>query len=800
MAIKKLQNLKLILFLLCLSLTLNSFHPKSKKTNNELELLARANLMNLQFPGEKIYLHLDRPSYFVGEDIWYNAYLLNSPIPNCNIYIELLNSTGEIIDKKINWAQNGLAYGDFHLDNTLTSGMYQIRAYTNWMRNFESNWFFRKNIIIWNRRDKNMTPDVTELKSKEIDLQFFPEGGSILSNAKNRIAFKATDKNGKGISVEGEIVDDKGNKIVEYESSFQGMGSFVFEPEHGTKYKAKATVAGEHVVNVELPEHRKDIIKLTINPNKPDKIEIKVSNGIFGQDNVTESKYFLIGQSNGQVCYRNEIVANEINTRLEIEKKSLPTGILKFTLFDNSFIPHCERLVFVNNHDYVNVGIIAENAIYRTRENVQFDIKTMSKKGVPLPANLSISVSNQESSIETEDYANNILTQFLLKSELKGTIENPAWYFKDDSLTTLQALDNLMLTHGYRYFEWEEIMEGKSPEIKYQPEESVQLKGTVSNWLTKKPVKDCKVTMMSVKSLLAIYDVNTDSLGNFVFTDLFFNDTVFVSLQAGDKNERRKYWIELDDRSLVSPKSEYLPVSYRYKNKNQYTTSWYLSEIENDIKNRKWHLNDTILLGDVNIVSSEIEKGDGHARPYLDADYVLDVSKQDPIYTDVFEMMENISPYMRNYMKQNPVYFLDGVLVDPEFIIDLPTSWFDKIEAVKLAPKSGGFGPALYFYTNRGETQTKDFDGLGLKAGKIVGYSVIRRFYSPVYETREPDDSKNDFRNTLYWNPVVRTDSTGVAKVSFYNSDETGTIKVFVEGITNEGKLCRGTATYEVSN
>ena len=795
---KRLQNIRLNFVLLISALIFSSFQTGRESNINEQDLISKANLINLQYPAEKIYLHLDRPSYFIGEDIWFKAYLLNSAIPNCNLYIELLNSNGEIIDKKINWAQNGLAYGDFHLPNTLSSGLYQIRAYTGWMRNFDESWFFRKDILIWNRRDKSINPETTELKEKDVFLQFFPEGGTFVANVKNRVAFKASDKNGKGIPVNGEIVDDRGNKLADFKSEFKGIGSFVIEPLAERKYKAKSILADKFDLEVELPEALTNALKLSVEPVLSEQIQIEILKNNTEPSNSSKSRYILIGQSQGQVCSRNEIIYSEKNN-IQIDKKTLPNGIIKFTLFDEGFIPQCERLVFVNHNDYVNVEINAEKTSFLTRENVEFEIKTTNSEGFPHLSNLSMSVYNSESSIETEQFANNIITQFLIKSELKGVVEEPAWYFKDQNPATLRALDNLMLTHGYRYFDWEEIMEYQIPDVKFQPEPSLQLKGKISNWLTKKPVEDVNVTMMSVKSLLSVYEEKTDSLGNFVFTDLFVNDTVIVSLQAGDINERRKYWIELDNSPMISPVTHILPSNYRYQNSNEFTTSWYLSEINSDLKNRKWHLNDTILLGDVNIVSSKREKSDGHNRPYLDADYVLDVSKHDNIYTDVFEMLENTSPYMRNFMMKNPTLYLDGIPASAEFV-DLPPSWFDKVEAVNLAPQNGGFGPALYFYTNRGKTQTKDFDGLGTKAGKIVGYSVIRKFYSPVYESRELAESENDFRNTLFWDPIVRTDSTGLAKVSFFNSDETGTMQVIVEGITSDGKLCRGSTTYKVTN
>jgi hypothetical protein len=795
---KTFRNLFFLIFSLLVSLTFHSFYQGSDQDKKEQELITKANLYHLKYAQEKIYLHLDRPSYWAGDDIWFKAYLLNTAIPNCNLYIELINSSGDIIDKKISWAQNGLAYGDFQLPDTISSGVYQIRAYTNWMRNFDEEWFFRKDLIIWNLRDKAIKTDNVELKSKDIDLQFFPEGGTFVANLENKLAFKAVDKNGKGILVEGEIMDDKGNKITSFKSVFKGMGNFVFEPQEGRKYTAKAVVANKITIKAELPDPLTDAIKLTINPNDSVKIKVQISSNSNPSGTLKNNEYVILGQSGGQVCFRRSVSLSEKSFSFEIDKKVLPTGIVKFTLFDTEMIPRCERLVFVNHHDFVNIKIESDKPEYLTRELVQLDVKAITKKGIPCLTNLSMSVYNVAAQLKEDEYPNNILTHFLLSSELKGTIENPAWYFKDDSLTTLLALDNLILTHGYREFEWKEILEDQQPEISFQPENSIQLKGHVKNWLSGKPVKDCNVTMMFVKSQLAVHNQKTDSLGNFVFSNLFFMDTVYVTLQAGDNKSRKNNWIDLDYNPSNSPKNSILPVNYQYNNDKQVKTTWYLSEVNVDLINRKWRLTDTILLADINIMANKPVEQTIQLRPYLDADYVFDVTKQDDIYVDIFEMLENTSAYIRNFKLHNPEYFLDGVRVDVGFISGLPANWFEKVEAVRLAPTKRGFGPGLFFYTIRGKTHPRIDDGQGMKSSEIIGYSVFRRFYSPEYETRQPSEKKNDFRSTVYWNPIIRTDSTGVAQVSFYNSDETGNMQVIVEGITADGKLCRGICNYNV--
>lgn len=789
-----------------------AFYPAPFTKSIDKQLLAKAQMYNLQFPQEKIYLHLDRPSYWANDDIWFKAYLKNSPIPDCNLYVELLNSSGTVLQKKMYWAQTGLAYGDFHLEDTISSGVYQIRAYTNWMRNFDGNWFFRQNIVIWNLRDKVIGQVSSPLNQNEVDFQFFPEGGTFIVGQNSKMAFKANDKNGKGLDVAGKIIDDLGNEVVDFKSHFKGMGSFVIQPLEGRNYTAKVIVAGKIEMNVDLPAHQAEGVTLAIDPNDTAKIHVRISDRSIKSGNNTEPDYLMIGQAGGVIFYRKEITTSEGVFNFDIEKSLLPTGIVQFTLFNSEMIPRCERLIFINRQDFVNIEIALNKPAYRARENVNIDIEAFSSLGMPCLANLSVSVFNPDTQLKYEDYPSNILSQFLLSSELKGTIEDPAYYLKDDNLSTISALDNLMLTHGYRHFEWNEINEDKFPEIVYLPEASITVKGTVENMLLKKTVPNCKVTMLFVKNRYGLYEETTDSLGHFSFSNLYFNDTVFVSLQAVNPKGKRNTWIELDKRSSVSPKSGFLPVTYQYSNENQVATRSYLSELSSEIIDRKWHLSDTILLGDINVMTKKIKKGDGHARMYADADYVFDLSKQDDVYGNIFDMMDGRIPGVRydpiekKFCIRGEIpaaLYLDGIPVDFELLSTFPGKTFDKIEILKFAPLAGtkGSGGAIFFYTKRGEKFVNTpVDAQGLKSTKVIGYSVIRKFYAPNYESQQPVEMKNDFRSTLNWNPLVRTDSLGKASISYYNSDQTGDVLVIVEGITSDGKLCRGTGKYSVAH
>jgi hypothetical protein len=778
--------------------------------NKTPKLLAKANLFNMRFPQEKVYLHLDRSSYWASEDIWFKAYLKDSPIPDCNLYVELLNASGRIIHKKMYWAQGGLAYGDFHLADTIPTGVYQIRAYTNWMRNFDEQWFFRKDLVIINLRDRKTDTESNSLKERKIDFQFFPEGGTFVSGLKNKVAFKAADQNGKGLDAEGRIVDDLGNEALHFKSNFKGIGNFMFQPLDGRRYTAKVKVAGQIEMSVDLPVSKQEGVTLAVDGQDSTKINIRIEGkSIAITDNPTV-EYVLVGQTKAGVFYRKNIALGKEGFNLDIQKKELPTGIVQFTLFNQEAIPVCERLVFINHHDYINIEITPNKATYLGRERVQLDLEAFDKEGTPYLTNLSLSVYNPESQLKTEDYPNTILTHFLLGAELKGLIEDPGYYFKDDSLSTVQALDNLMLTHGYRHFEWEAISADRFPEITYPAEECIKVKGRVKSILLGKPVPDCSVTMVSVKSLLDIKEQKSDSLGKFVFSNLYFNDSVQFSLQAVNKKGKRNTEIELDTTSWLSPKATYLPVNYQYLKANTVSTTNWLSESNKDLINKKWHVSDTILLGDIIISGTKAKKNDGHIRVYANADFVLDMTKVDDVYGNVFDSMDGRIPgvvledksfYIRGN-QQPALLLLDGVPIDGDFIVSMPVRSFDKVEVVKYAPMLGSQGNngAIFFYLKRGQQQKLiNPDGLGMKSCDVVGYAAIRKFYAPRYDTPQlPTDTKKDFRSTLYWNPIVRTDSLGRAAVSFFNSDQMGEVQVVVEGVTADGKLCRGSGKYKV--
>src|SRR5665213_1528126 len=104
---------------------------------------------------EKIFIHTDRTFYLCGEIIWFKAYLVNSlnnePLSLSKVlYIEVLDKTSQpVLQEKIAM-RNGAGSGSFFLPFSIASGNYELRAYTNWMKNFSPEHYFSKNISIIN--------------------------------------------------------------------------------------------------------------------------------------------------------------------------------------------------------------------------------------------------------------------------------------------------------------------------------------------------------------------------------------------------------------------------------------------------------------------------------------------------------------------------------------------------------------------------------------------------------------------------------------------------------------------------
>lgn len=160
---------------------------------------------NFSLLREKVYLHTDRDYYYPRETIWLKAYMgysmpaLRDTLSQ-TLYVEFLSPDKARLDSKVYQIKEGVAWGEFRLNDNLPSGQYYLRAYTNWMRNYGDSALFVKPIPIL-KVDENVLNN---------EPQFISESSSMISIEANKKSYKAREK----VIVAMQLLDEAGNPAV----------------------------------------------------------------------------------------------------------------------------------------------------------------------------------------------------------------------------------------------------------------------------------------------------------------------------------------------------------------------------------------------------------------------------------------------------------------------------------------------------------------------------------------------------------------------------------------------------------
>ena len=399
---------------------------------------------------EKAYVHFDNSKYAAGQTIWYKAYLLNGFEPSLiskNFYIDWYDDQGKLISSTITPINYCYSSGNFNVPEKYTGKYIQAIAYTKWMRNFDSAYFFKQKFSIISALTKQ---EITNSALPQTFVQFLPESGNFILNKQNSIAFKAVNQSGLPESVKGIIRNKAGDSITSFKSIHDGMGKFLILPLSNESYTAEW----------------KDILGITHQKVLPDAvnegvnliIESGSANRIFHiqrTQTVPESmkNSVLVAQMNGRILFKANINLSDkesLSSTLPLSKIS--SGILQLTLFDANKIPLCERVLFIKNTDYlINTTIKVDtiNTVKRGKNVIEIEMADSSF------ANFSLAITDASLNGSPE---NTIESQLLLQGDLTGNIYQPAYYFSSNADSISNHLDLVMLTNGWRRFKWSSIL------------------------------------------------------------------------------------------------------------------------------------------------------------------------------------------------------------------------------------------------------------------------------------------------------------------------------------------------------
>lgn len=609
----------------------------------------------------------------------------------------------------------------------------------------------------------------------------------MIADTENTVAFKALGNDGFGTDVTGVLTDDIGEELLKFNSLHLGMGQFSFTPEPNRIYKVTTTSNGVKKVST-LPAVNNNGHILSVSQT-PANIYIFIKSSVLNSES-----FSVIGQSLQTVNYAVQGVLDVKEARITVPKEKFPTGIAQFTLFINN-VPVSERLVFIDKKDELNIQITPDKEKYNDREKATALIHVTDRFGKPVQGSFSLSVTDDKVITPSIERIN-IKGSLLLDSDLKGYIENPGWYFAGNEPMRKEALDILLLTQGWSRFSWETIKDNPLPT--YSVEDEFKITGRLVNVLGK-PIENGTVLLHSnVKTDIPATAV-TDNDGRFGFFGFNNPDTTVLALQGRNKKDKRAFMdIKLDEQDNKSVLSS-VPMT-RFSSSELSEERPSVDFIEQAVLQNKYDENIwTIDLPEIEILDNKTKQ---KKRDLASRNMFSRKLNRDDINDKNTVMQE-----MRRLGKEPAFIVLDGFRIDsidsrkdPTWKIYLETTLASNFESIELVSRTGVsmwgsmgevYNPTkgIFILKSRSPEDMMSSGGSniptpGLIVYKTEGYSVRKEFYVPDYNNPEVRNNRTpDLRTTIYWNPVIKTDSEGKAIVEFFTADNVRTYSYVLEGI-----------------
>jgi hypothetical protein len=747
---------------------------------------------------EKVFLHTDKTVYTTGEVLWFKAYITDAVSNTFSslskiCYVEIINNDKKsLLQGKIS-IDSGRGNGSFLLPSSIRSGNYLIRAYTNWMKNFDPQFYFEQTVSIINPNKKPEFKKANDTDSNYVSL--FPEGGNLVYGLNNNIAFKITDKYGKGLHANGFIVSGK-DSIISFETAKFGMGTFSFNPVKGNTYHAVIKI-NNTTLSKELPEIYNNGWTLHVK-DEGNILSVNVACNV-----ETEHSVFVFIQTKNVIKKAVTLSLNNGNANISFNKSEFGEGISQITVFNEKKQPVCERLYFKKPENVLQIK--PENILkeYQTRNRVNLGVATNRTNGLIVNADMSVAVYLVDS-LQPEQRTN-ILNYLWLTSDIKGVIESPGYYFEISDTAVDKVSDNLMLTQGWRRFKWDDVLKNTTPSFAFLPEDEghiitgkltpkiAGLHDTGTNVYLSVPSKNFRFSnSTSSPSGLIRFNVekfygsreiiaqtNTTDSNFRVFIDNPFSDQYDESaiqplhLTTGLANKILLRSTGAQSRNIYQPEKEdnfSLPATFD-------TTAFYGNPF------KTYYLDNYTRFPTMEEVMREYVKE-------------VHVKKRDKsFHYEVFNEPDI------SYFNNDPLTLIDGVPVfDVTKIIDIDPL---KIKRIDITATNFFRGNQQYNGIVSYATYDGDLTGYTLDPNSLVveyeGLQYEREFYSPQYITLQQQQSRlPDYRNVLYWAPKVQT-KNGKKDISFFTSDIPGKYIGVIQGISDEGIVGFATFNFTVS-
>jgi hypothetical protein len=769
--------MKYCFFLLC------CLHTLIANTQSSAESALKK--FETNYPTEKIYLQYNKSSFIAGETMWFKCYTFSgniaSPI-STNLYVELYDDQKNVIEKRIVPLIKGAGEGSFTLDKNLNEGVYYIRAYTLWSLNFDADFPYLHQFNLYNPN----SPYKLTLKQAHWSAGVYPESGRIINGIKNKVAIRLTADGSLPLEWKGRVIDKEDAKeIISFSSHTPEIGSFEFIPLANKRYQVELSDNFGNVKLVPLPDAVPSANLLQVH-REQNQIVCKIS-----FQNEGASSYQLIGQMHNQLVYKATVGnTNKEGILIKIPVDKLTDGILHLTLFDDKGIPVAGRLSFVKIYG-------------SSTDSIKIDTIATAKRGLNHLSFLADTASYGTYTILVEDGftvppTENIISRMLLTGDINRMVHEPAAYFANTT-ESADALDALLLTCKWRWFDWRSIIAGRYPEIKYKPDNYLSFTGAVFLGRKLQLNKPLNLIYQLADSTLLFHQARTDSSGAFYISNAIFYDTANLYYQLDSKRAGANAIKVIFEANNPFPKFTGVWPAHKYmllpRPEND-TLSEHLKMAINALHNQTIADNRYLVLQAVTVRAKANKKQDALNRKLSSPAF----QSVDEIVLDLTNNENFIgSISIVDYIKQTiaglqtfPLYrnSVLGIYIDEmkSNVIGLQTLPITDIAMVKFL-RTGNVingNPLLLVYTKRGDSSRAPF--YGMPFSKIVGYRSPAPFPFVDYANELYNKVELDSRSLLYWNTSPKPDSSGKVSIRFHNNDISQTFKATVVGLKSDGR------------
>ena len=834
-----------LLHILLLTFAVSSLYAQSEETNRILSYLQKAMNFNKVVPQEKVYLHFDNMGYFENETLWFKAYVTRTDNGHPSdlskvLYVELLNPTGDVLQTlKYPIDSLGMSHGEMKLDTILGSGLYEVRAYTRYMTNWGTNAVFSRVIPVFktpkqegdysdltivpisyhhrlpNRREPMGTLYLqavgegiyTDDLNKTISVNFYPEGGDLIAGKRCRVAMLAVDDNGHPYESEGFVMNGAGDVLASVKTDSLGRGLFELVPDTGKLTFQMRNLKKKEKRQVQffaLPQAKREGCTLSL-----DAVSEQMLATLQCTDGICGNMLGYVLMHNGNIIRCDTIKAVPL-LEIELDRKTMPEGVNQLTVFDSWGRIMAERLFFIcpkpDKADSIQVTTLTQRL--KPCGKVEMELHTRP--------NANLSFSAMDAQTMTNGKQGNMKTWMLLSSEVRGYIHNVDYYFEADDKEHRESADLLMLTQGWRRYDWR-LMSERYTFRKAQPiEDQFYLYGQLKEYRRRDPVPNVKlyVSLYNEKGQSLLGNAVTDSLGNYAFKMPFMDGEwkmfIYTTRDMKKGEKRKTYYVGIDRQ--FSPSPRYLtPLETEILHPlkpNAFVRNPFAELEEEDefipITEKNHVLNNVTVKAKRRYFTNDDWRwkneayGKQYASLYYNADRELDniLDRGEPVPTIVGFIMGKLKTELDEYgyktrdmdRQINYIYdngegrgvgFLDEAksiyIVFNEQMSPLLGRW-DIIQH----PKHNIY---VYIYSHRIFSSESN---KGLRRTYFQGFNQASTFKTEDYNVIPP---MADFRRTIWWQPDITTDAQGKAKVEFFNNSTCEEMYISVEGMTEDGKV-----------